>query len=133
MSDERIYGEESLSYDGIDSYDLLLHYGTPRHSGRYPWGSGDDPYQHSGDFASRVQELKRSGMSEKDIATAVGCKNTSDLRLQYSRAITQQRADRVATAMSLRADGLSNAEAARRMGINESTYRSLLNERSRTV
>ena len=131
MSDERIYGEESLSYDGTDSYDLLLHYGTPRHSGRYPWGSGDDPYQHSGDFASRVQELKRSGMSEKDIATAVGCKNTSDLRLQYSRAITQQRADRVATAMSLRADGLSNAEAARRMGINESTYRSLLNERSK--
>ncbi len=23
----------------------LIHYGTPRHSGRYPWGSGDRPYQ----------------------------------------------------------------------------------------
>ncbi len=131
MNDDRIYADEPLSYDGTDSIDVLMHYGTPRHSGRYPWGSGDDPYQHSGSFASRVQELKKSGMSEKDIAVAVGCKNTSDLRLQYSRAITQQRADRVATAMSLRSDGLSNAEAARRMGINESTYRSLLNERSR--
>lgn len=20
--------------------DILMHYGTPRHSGRYPWGSG---------------------------------------------------------------------------------------------
>lgn len=24
----------------------LYHYGTPRHSGRYPWGSGKDPYQN---------------------------------------------------------------------------------------
>lgn len=23
----------------------LCHYGTPRHSGRYPWGSGKNPYQ----------------------------------------------------------------------------------------
>ena len=23
----------------------LYHYGTPRHSGRYPWGSGENPYQ----------------------------------------------------------------------------------------
>lgn len=24
----------------------LIHYGTPRHSGRYPWGSGENPYQN---------------------------------------------------------------------------------------
>lgn len=23
-----------------------MHYGTPRHSGRYAWGSGDNPYHH---------------------------------------------------------------------------------------
>lgn len=23
----------------------LVHFGTPKHSGRYPYGSGDDPYQ----------------------------------------------------------------------------------------
>ena len=38
----------------------LSHYGTPRHSGRYPWGSGDNPYQNSDDFYSRVNELKSS-------------------------------------------------------------------------
>ena len=38
--------------------DILMHYGMPRRSGRYPWGSGDNPYQHSGDFLSRVEELK---------------------------------------------------------------------------
>ena len=40
--------------------DILIHYGMPRRSGRYPWGSGDNPYQHSGDFLSRVEELKKS-------------------------------------------------------------------------
>ena len=34
--------------------DVLMHYGMPRRSGRYPWGSGDDPYQHGKDFLSRV-------------------------------------------------------------------------------
>ncbi|MFR4579755.1 MAG: hypothetical protein ACLT76_09230 [Clostridium fessum] len=41
--------------------EILMHYGMPRRSGRYPWGSGDNPYQHSGDFLSRVDELKESG------------------------------------------------------------------------
>ena len=27
--------------------DILMHYGVKRRSGRYPWGSGDDPYQHN--------------------------------------------------------------------------------------
>ena len=27
--------------------DILMHYGMPRRSGRYPWGSGKDPYQWS--------------------------------------------------------------------------------------
>ena len=36
-------------------YDILEHYGIKRRSGRYPYGSGDRPYQnsskHSGDYA----------------------------------------------------------------------------------
>ena len=56
------------SYIGITSEsNILEHYGTKRHSGRYPWGSGDNPYQHSGDFLSRVEELKKKGLSEKEI------------------------------------------------------------------
>ena len=112
------------------SEDILMHYGMPRRSGRYPWGSGEDPYQHSGNFVSRVQELRKQGMSETDIAKAVGCENTSELRTQYSLARASMRADRVATARGMLADGKSQADVAREMGINESTLRSLLNERS---
>ena len=49
--------------------DYLMHYGRGHldggHSGRYRWGSGEDPYQHSGDFLSRVEELKKQGLSEE--------------------------------------------------------------------
>ena len=54
--------------------DALLHYGVKRRSGRYPWGSGDTPFQRSGDLLSRVDELKNQGLSEKEIAAA-GVKN----------------------------------------------------------
>ena len=46
--------------------EMLMHYGMPRRSGRYPWGSGDNPYQHSGDFLSRVEEMKKSGFTFTD-------------------------------------------------------------------
>ena len=54
--------------------DILMHYGMPRRSGRYPWGSGDNPYQHSGDFLSRVEELKKSNFTftDKDGKTYTG-------------------------------------------------------------
>ena len=45
--------------------DILMHYGIPRRSGRYPWGSGDDPYQRGGkDFLGRIDELKKQCLSE---------------------------------------------------------------------
>lgn len=31
----------------LDRSDELMHYGTPRHSGRYPWGSGERPFQRN--------------------------------------------------------------------------------------
>lgn len=65
--------------------DILMHYGMPRRSGRYPYGSGENPYQHSGDFLSRVQELKKTGMSETDIAKNMGL-TTTQLRTQMSLA-----------------------------------------------
>lgn len=108
----------------------LMHYGMPRRSGRYPWGSGEDPYQHSGDFASRVQELRRQGLSDKEVAKAVGCETTTELRTKYSREISKRRADQIAAARSMLADGHTQAEVARAMDIPESTLRSLLNERS---
>ena len=45
--------EEIKSYIGsaqLTDEEFLEHYGMPRRSGRYPWGSGKDDYQHAIDF-----------------------------------------------------------------------------------
>lgn len=107
--------------------EILMHYGMPRRSGRYPWGSGDNPYQHSGDFLSRVQELKKSGLSETKIAETMGL-TTTQLRTQMSLAKDERRTLQVATAKGLREKGYSLNEIAEKMGFkNDSSVRSLLN------
>ena len=108
----------------------LMHYGIPRRSGRYPWGSGKESYQRTGDFLARIQEFKDKGMSEKDIATAFGL-TTTQMRVQESLAKSERRADEVARAMSLRDKGMSLNQIAKEIGYNnDSSIRSLLNERS---
>ena len=125
-------GQTRLSENGE-----LMHYGKSkmdgapgRGSGRYPLGSGEDPNQHRGDLISRVQELRRQGMSEKDIAEAVGYSSTTQLRTAYSNAVNERRATQISSARAMLADGKTQAQVARELGINESTLRSLLNERS---
>ncbi len=121
--------------------EMLMHYGMPRRSGRYPWGSGDNPYQHSGDFLSRVEEMKKSGFTftDKDgktysgevaIAKSMGL-STTQFRTQLSLAKDERRSADVATAKALREKGYSLNEIADRMGFaNDSSVRSLLNESS---
>lgn len=111
----------------------LMHYGMPRRSGRYPWGSGDDPYQHGRDFLSRVEDLKKSGWSEtpENIMKEFGL-TTTQFRIEKSLAKDERRMLQVARAKSLKADGKGYTEIGREMGINESTVRSLLKESSET-
>ena len=107
--------------------DILMHYGVKRRSGRYPWGSGDSPYQHSGDFLSRVEELKKKGLTETEIAKALNM-STTDLRVMKQVATHERRQLDVERARSLREDGLGATEIGKIMGKPESTVRSLLDE-----
>lgn len=111
--------------------EILMHYGIPRRSGRYPWGSGDDAYQHNIDFLGRIEELKKQGWTEtpENIKKEFGL-STTQYRSEKAIANNQRRMLEVARAKSLKEDGLGYTEIGRKMGINESTVRSLLNERS---
>lgn len=114
----------------VEEMNYLMHYGVPRRSGRYPWGSGDNPYQHSGDFLSRIDILKKEGKSEKEIADELNL-TTTQLRIQVSLAKDERRSLDVATAKGLREKGYSLNEIAEKMGYaNDSSVRSLLNENS---
>lgn len=120
--------------------DFLMHIGMPRRSGRYPWGSGKDPHQHSSDFLSRIAELKKQGFTYTDengktwtgdnaIAKSMGLSSTQ-YRIEKALAKDERRMLVVARAKSLSEDGLGATEIGREMGLPESTVRSLLNEKS---
>lgn len=136
--------EEIDSYLGCGSMtdeEYLEHYGMPRRSGRYPWGSGEEPYQSSRDFIGRVDEMRKNNFTyvdkkgniltgDKAIAEKLGY-STTDFRTVYSIAKDQRRMDDVATAKRLKKkEGMNNSEIGRKMGINESSVRSLLNASS---
>lgn len=105
--------------------DELKHIGTKRHSGRYPWGSGKAGYQRSSDFLSVVKDLKSQGKSKLEIAKALEM-NTSDLQKSISIATARKRAGDAAMAQRLKEKGYSNVAIGKRMNINESSVRSLL-------
>lgn len=131
--------EEMMSYFGCGSADdSLEHYGVKRRSGRYPWGSGDDPYQHdSRDFLARIEELKKDGWTETpyNIQKEFGL-TTTQYRAEKAIAKDERRMLEVAAAKSLKEDGLGATEIARKMSdrfgkaYNESTIRSLLDSNS---
>lgn len=122
----------------INEDDFIAHYGTPRHSGRYPWGSGgeDGAFPRNASFADTVADLKRQGITESEIATGFGI-GTTDRNGVFKPSTTQLRArvtidknkrkmDDILQAQKLHDKGLSNVAGAAQMGIPESSFRALL-------
>ena len=111
--------------------DILMHYGIKRRSGRYPYGSGDNPYQHGRDFLGRIEELKKEGWTEtpENIKKEFNL-TTTQYRAQKALAKDERRMLDVATAKSLQKDGLGATEIGRKMGISESSVRSLLDPKA---
>ena len=106
--------------------DELAHYGTPRHSGRYPWGSGENPYQHESWFLKANARYKAEGMSELERAKAFGFNSTAELRAHISIAKNNTLKENRAYAQRLRDKGYGYTEIGRRMGVPESTVRGYL-------
>jgi DNA-binding CsgD family transcriptional regulator len=106
----------------VSEEEFLAHYGTLRKSGRYPWGSGENPGNPS--FLDDVKKLKKEGWSEKDIAEGFGL-SIAKLRAAQSVASNQQKQERLREVTKLADKGMSNSAIARQMGLNESTVRGL--------
>lgn len=109
-----------------DSENELMHYGILRKSGRYPWGSGENPYQRSKSFQGMVAELRAQGLSPAEIAKGLGFRSTTELREATAISKNHIRAQDAAMAVKLREKGLSNVAIGERMGVGESQVRALL-------
>ena len=103
----------------------LMHIGTKRHSGRYPWGSGGTPHQRNKSFLNYVDDLKKKGLSETEIAKGLDM-STTQLRALKSIAKDETRKADASQALKLKEKGYSNVSIGERMGINESSVRALL-------
>jgi len=114
----------------VKESDYLAHYGILRKSGRYPWGSGSTVTKRSKAFLDIIEQHKREGYSEAQIAAMYSTKEhpfkTTDLRALKTISLNEQRQQKVNLAVRLKEKGLSNVAIGERMGINESSVRSLL-------
>lgn len=118
--------------------DILMHYGVSVRngapgvgSGRYPLGSGENPYQHgsAAEWLAKYNEYKKKGLSDKEIAEKMGALNqfgqpvTTKLQQQKRIMINRQKELDINRARELAAQGLGATEIGREMGKNESTIR----------
>lgn len=116
----------------IKEEDYLEHYGTPRRSGRYPWGSGGDDSSTTRNmsFLDTVAYLHQKGVSNLNIAKGMKM-TTSELKNQKSIQKNAQKQADINMAERLREKGMSPGEIGKRMaqnGVprNESSIRALL-------
>lgn len=120
---------ESYSAIVLDT-ECLSHYGMPRRSGRYPWGSGKDPFQHRGDFMTRVTGLRKEGYSDDEIANIMGYENPKELHYQLRLAKEENLRANITAIEEMKARGETYASIAKELGLsNESTVRSMINQK----
>lgn len=112
--------------------DELYHVGTPHeadgtpHSGRYAYGTGDNPNQHVYTFVKRVKELKDSGLTkDSDIAKALNM-SIDEYRARNSYAKNIIFLDNYNQAIKLKKKGYSNTEIARQMNVSVTKVNNLI-------
>lgn len=99
-----------------------------RGSGRYGWGTGENPGQHQFNLPSEVDKLKKKGVKESEIAKMlIGPKaKIQDLRAAVTIAKNEEKKANIQKAMELYEKYGNKSEVGRIMGLNESSVRSLL-------
>ncbi|MBR4345298.1 MAG: helix-turn-helix domain-containing protein [Lachnospiraceae bacterium] len=114
-----------------DDADALIHYGKGHldggHSGRYPWGSGKEPYQHASDFIEAYREKKRRGLTNAQMAEEFGL-TVTEMKTQVSLAGNRVRKDKIQRARDLFAEYQNYTKVGEIMGISDNSVRSLLND-----
>jgi hypothetical protein len=100
----------------VSEEEYLAHYGTPRHSGRYPWGSGGDDQssQRNKTLLETANDLRAKGLSETEVAKGLNM-TTTQLRDLRTIVRNEQRQEQIHMAQKLKEKGMSNGAIAQRM------------------
>ena len=135
-------------YEDYIQHEGVAHDENPpgRGSGRYPFGSGERPHQHSWDLKSRIDKMLAEGKTPKEIAKELGWTmkkynnetqrweeegNTARFKAEKEIAVHEIAMDEYEEIMWYRTHNdpktgkpYTTSEIARQMGINESSVRS---------
>ena len=114
----------------LDSFIAHVGVGHDRggHSGRYPWGSGENGYQHNpNSLSSRIQQMRKEGMDDTDIYKALNLKSTQELRDIYRYENNAQKLYMIRRAKTMSEDGMGATAIGKELGVSEGTVRSWLN------
>ena len=111
----------------------LEHKGTPHqgpipHSGRYKYGSGDNPYQRAKSWQDKVAKYRREGLNDTEIAYKLGL-STSDFRARNSAASQEVRREHMSMIQTLADKEMTSTEISRETGIPEATVRMNLDKK----
>ena len=118
------YDISSLSPEGQDI--ILKHYGTKRHSGRYPW----DPFLHlpkNHKFIEERDALKKRGLSDKEIAKEMGL-STTVYRSKVTVAKEELKQYNMKRIQNLQEKGLGIDDIAKTIGTTGQTVRNYIDE-----
>lgn len=115
-----------------ETADFIKHVGTPHegntpHSGRYAWGSGEDPYQRMKSFRDAYNKARKSpDYNEAQFAKDYGFKSIRELRDNASLAGTHMTSMEVSRVKSYADRGWSVEAIAEKTGLSPSTVRNRL-------
>lgn len=105
--------------------DELQHEGVLERSGRFPWGSGEHPFQRLGGAHGEYMRLKKDGLSDKEIADNLGC-SVTQLRARMALFNADKSRHYISQCVALADNGKSNLEIAKQLGISETSVRNYL-------
>lgn len=117
--------------------EVLAHYGVGHldggHSGRYPYGSGDNPNQHEIGLGKKISAMKKQGMSEREIAKALGFFNykgepsIKEMRIANAIESNNRKKKFLAEIPAMAERGMSKKEIAEATGLSMSSVNNYLN------
>jgi predicted transcriptional regulator len=106
-----------------------MHYGVARRSGRYPYGSGEDPDQAGRSFLRQYEELKARGLGQVELASKLGM-NTRQLRENILWARAEEKKYNIPKAKELKEQGMTDTKIGEVLGVSEGTVRNYLKEKT---
>lgn len=106
--------------------DILMHRGIPHdgpipHSGRFPYGSGEDS------FYSQYKQLHKEGLTDGEIAEKLDM-TLLELRARRSVAKEAETQNRIIRVRQMHEHGESNTYIANKLGVTEGTVRNIVKQ-----